>query len=351
MLVVLIMAGGNGKRFWPLSTLDNPKQFLKFIDKEKSMLTKTIERVLPLISLENVFVGTNESLVGKAIKEVPGLPQENIIAEPCNRNTAAAIGYGIIKIKKTIEKRYKNGYEKLTIIVLPADHLIKDENDFRNKLDVAIKRVQINKSIVTFGIEPNKLETGYGYIELKNKEQGKVSKVERFCEKPSLEKAKEYIEAKNYLWNSGMFVFEAETMLKAFEKYMPEHHKILKKISSEKSTSSNEELKRNFKKFKNISIDFGIMEKTDNIEVIPVDFGWSDVGNFTALDDIFDKNDNGSIERCGELKEYKSGNNIVIGSKDKEIVLIGVEDTVVVETGNKILICKKSEIEKIKNIV
>lgn len=349
MLVVLIMAGGKGKRFWPLSTPENPKQFLKFIDREKSMLKKTVERILPLFPIENIFIGTNENLIDKVKRELPKLPKRNIISEPSSRNTAAAIGYGIIKIKEVLGSKNING--NLNIIVLPADHIIKEEENFREELEKAIERVKSKKSIVTFGIKPNKPEVNYGYIEVENKIMGKINNVKRFCEKPNLERAKEYVETQNFLWNSGMFVFNADMMMKEFKNYLPKHYKILEKLSDTILKNNEELLKKKFDEFEKISIDFGILEKTSNVEVIPVEFGWNDVGSLTALDDIFEKNNNGSIERCGELKEYKSKNNIVIGSNHKEVVLVGIEDTIIVETKDKILVCKKSEVKKIKEII
>ncbi len=342
MLAAFIMAGGSGERFWPLSTKERPKQLLKLIDPERSMIRMTVDRILPLIPAERIFVGTN-AIQAKAVREeLPMLPEENIIIEPAFKDTAAAIGYGAIKIRKKIEN-------DVTMVVLASDHLIKNEENFRKRLEAAAESAQKNKSIVTLGIKPNKPETGYGYIETEECYIGEPAKVKRFWEKPNLERAEEYVSAGNYLWNSGMFIFQIETMMKAFRKYMPKHFEILEEIKTNLDT--NEKIGNSFEKFEKISVDFGIMEKADNIEVIPVDFGWNDIGSYPALDEVFDHTETGTINNNGNIKEFNSKNNIVIGTGNKEIALLGVEDMVVVETDGQILICKKNEAQNIKKII
>ncbi len=352
MLAAFIMAGGSGERFWPLSTKERPKQLLKLIDPERSMIRMTVDRILPLIPAERIFVGTN-AIQAEAIKEeLPMLPEENIIVEPAFKDTAAAIGYGAVKISEKLKVESEELNEEIIMVVLASDHLIKNEENFRKRLEAATESAQKNKSIVTLGIKPNKPETGYGYIETEECYIGEAALVKRFWEKPSLERAEEYVEAGNYLWNSGMFIFQIETMMKAFEKYMPKHSEILEKISQElKNKREKLEVKELFEKFEKISVDFGIMEKADNIEVIPVDFGWNDIGSYPALDEVFDKNENDTIDKNGRVREYNSKNNIVIGTGNKEIALLGVEDMVVVETESQILICKKAEAQNIKKII
>ena len=350
MLAAFIMAGGSGERFWPLSTKERPKQLLKLIDPERSMIRMTVDRILPLIPAEKIFIGTN-AIQAEAIKnELPMLPTNNIIVEPAFKDTAAAIGYGAIQIKQSLIEREKLE-EDVTLVVLASDHLIKNEENFRQRLKTAAESAEKNKSIVTLGIKPNKPETGYGYIETEECYIGEPAKVKRFWEKPSLERAEKYIEAGKYLWNSGMFVFNITTMLENFRLHLPNHHKILNEISNEKFPMNNEKLKGKFEKFEKISIDFGIMEKADNIEVIPVDFGWNDIGSYPALDEVFEKNEVGTINKNGNIKEFNSKNNIVIGTGNMEIVLLGVEDMVVVEFENKILVCKKNEVQNIKKII
>lgn len=356
MLAAFIMAGGSGERFWPLSTKERPKQLLKLIDPKRSMIRMTVDRILPLIPAEKIFVGTNAIQAEATREELPMLPIENIIIEPTFKDTAAAIGYGAIKINQLlVDSCQLKGNEEVTMVVLASDHLIKNEENFRKRLETAAKAAKANKSIVTLGIKPIKPETGYGYIEVEECYIGEPAPVKRFWEKPNLERAEKYVEAGNYLWNSGMFIFDVKTMMEAFEKYMPKHSKLLNKIEEELKVKNSElieeKIKKYFEEFEKISIDFGIMEKADNIEVIPVDFGWNDIGSYPALDEVFDKNKNGTIDKNGRIKEYNSRNNIIIGTGGKRIALLGIEDMVVVETKNEILVCRKSEAQNIKKII
>jgi len=349
MLTAFIMAGGSGERFWPLSTKEKPKQLLKLIDENRSLIRMTVDRILPIISADKIFIGTNTIQAEAIRKELPEIPYENIIVEPVFKDTAAAIGYGAVKIKEKLKG------EKITMVVLASDHIIKNEDNFRKRIGGASEIALKTNSIITLGIKPNKPETGYGYIEVKEAYIGEPSKVIRFWEKPNLERAEEYVEAGNYLWNSGMFVIGLDMIMESFEKYMPKHFKIFNKISEleEKKLEiedKNKELKILFEKFEKISIDFGIMEKAQNIKVIPVDFGWNDVGSYPALDEVLEHNKNGTVNRAKELIEVGSKNNIIIGTK-KIIATIGLEDLVVVETKDALLVCKKERAQDIKKVL
>ncbi|MGB6128537.1 MAG: sugar phosphate nucleotidyltransferase [Psychrilyobacter sp.] len=349
MLAAFIMAGGSGERFWPLSTKERPKQLLKLIDENRSLIRTTVDRILPIISADKIFIGTNAIQADAIRKELSDLPYDNIIVEPAFKDTAAAIGYGAVKIKEKLKD------EKITMVVLASDHIIKNEDNFRKRIVGASEIAMETNSIITLGIKPNKPETGYGYIEVKEAYIGEPSKVIRFWEKPNLERAEEYVEAGNYLWNSGMFVIGLDMIMGSFEKYMPKHFKIFNKISTLKdknldSESKTEELKTLFEKFEKISIDFGIMEKAQNIQVIPVDFGWNDVGSYPALDEVLEHNENGTVNRANELIEIGSKNNIIIGTK-KIIATIGLEDLVVVETKDALLVCKKERAQDIKKVL
>lgn len=350
MLTAFIMAGGSGERFWPLSTKERPKQLLKLIDSKRSMIRMTVDRILPMIPAERIFIGTNAIQAGAIRNELPMLPKENVIVEPAFKDTAAAIGYGAVKIKQSLEKRVQSSdkEEEITMVVLASDHLIKNEENFRNRLTTAVESAKKSKSIVTLGIKPTKPETGYGYIETEECYIGEAAPVKRFWEKPNLERAQEYVASGKYLWNSGMFVFEIRTMMKAFERYMPKHFEILKELKVESGELKTREL---FEGFEKISVDFGIMEKAENIEVIPVDFGWNDIGSYTALDEVFEHRETGTVDRNGKVREFNSKNNIILGTGSKEIALLGVEDMVVVETEREILVCKKSEAQNIKKII
>ncbi|MHD0314653.1 mannose-1-phosphate guanylyltransferase, partial [Fusobacterium varium] len=243
MLTAIIMAGGSGERFWPLSTPERPKQLLK-IFSEKTMIRETVDRILPIIEAENIFIATNIIQAKEIEKELSDIPRENIIIEPAFKDTAAAIGYSSLIIENRFKNKLKDG-EKLEIVILASDHLIKEEEEFRKIILIAAKEASENGMIVTLGIKPDKPETGYGYIEVKDDEieLNSICKVKRFREKPSQELAESYLASGKYLWNSGMFIFTADTIFKNFEVLMEEHSTIFKEIKKEfKENLTGEEL-------------------------------------------------------------------------------------------------------------
>lgn len=356
MLTAIIMAGGSGERFWPLSTPEKPKQLLK-IFSDKTMIRETVDRILPIISADNIFVATNE-LQEKAIKkELQDIPIENIIIEPAFKDTAAAIGYSSLIIENKLKNKLEKD-EKIEVVVLASDHLIKNEDLFRKIILKGSKEAQKNGVIVTLGIKPNKPETGYGYIEVKNQENfnlNEIYKVKRFREKPNLETAENYVASGKYLWNSGMFIFTTETIFKNFDVLMEEHTEILNDIR--KKINKNivgleltNAVRKDFEKFEKISIDFGIMEYSKNIRVIPIDIGWNDIGSFNAFDEILKKNLKENIIRNVFVVELDSSENIVIGDGEK-ISLLGVKNLVIVKNGDKLLIADKSRTQDIKKII
>ncbi|MFZ7121889.1 MAG: mannose-1-phosphate guanylyltransferase [Eubacteriaceae bacterium] len=347
MLTALIMAGGSGKRFWPLSTEKRPKQLIKLIS-DKTMIRETVDRISPIIPFDKIFIATNIKQFKAIHAELPEIPEENIIIEPSFKDTAAAIGYGSIYIKKR--------YSESEVVVLASDHVIKDEENFRDIINIAVKEARNNKSIITLGIKPTKPEVGYGYIETQiDICIGKSCEVVAFREKPNIDIAKEYISKGNYLWNSGMFIFSINTILEEFNKYLKDHYAalmILSKYINEIQTDSINNIKKYFDQFEKISIDFGIMEKTERIKVIPVDFGWNDVGSFSALEEVFDKEGHNSLIKDIQVKEYNSNNNLYIGENSSlNIMALGLEDLIVVNNGNNLLICKKEELENIKKLI
>lgn len=359
MLAAIIMAGGSGERFWPLSTPEKPKQLLK-IFSDKTMIRETVDRILPIINVENIFIATNIIQAKEIEKELSDIPKENIIIEPAFKDTAAAIGYSSLIIENRFKDSLKEG-EKLEIVVLASDHLIKEEEEFRKVILIAAKEASENGMIVTLGIKPDKPETGYGYIEAKDDEieLNSIYKVKRFREKPSQELAESYLASGKYFWNSGMFIFTTDTIFKNFEVLMEEHSTIFKEIEKElkkelKKDLTGEELsnkvKKYFDRFEKISIDFGIMEYSKNIRVIPVDIGWNDIGSFNAFDEIFEKDENGNVIRGKEIREVDSKNNIVI-SDDLNISLLGIENLVIVKKDKELLITKKNKIQEIKKIL
>lgn len=345
MLTALIMAGGSGERFWPLSTKEKPKQLLNLVS-EKTMIRETVDRILPIIPSENIFIGTNAVQAEGIKKELPDIPVGNIIIEPSFKDTAAAIGYGAIIID--------NKYPDATMVVLASDHLIKYEENFRETILKAADEAN-NGSIVTLGIKPTKPETGYGYIETAENEIGKATPIIQFCEKPDLDTAKYYLGTSRFLWNSGMFIFNTNTILEEIKKHANNHYKTLigikNKLNGETGIRLSKLVEKNFERFEKISIDYAVMENAENIKVIPVDFGWNDIGSYPALEDVLESDDYGNISRNVTHIMLDSINNIVLGTGKRIVATVGLSDTVVVETDNAILVCKKSEAQHIKKIL
>lgn len=343
---VLIMAGGSGERFWPLSTKSNPKQLLSLVS-DKAMIRETVDRILNLVKIEDIYVATNNMQVPGMRRELPDLPEENIIIEPAFRDTAAAIAYG----STVITKNETNP----VIAVLASDHLISDVDAFIEALTIAEKEAK-NGSIVTLGIKPSRPETGYGYINLKSSELNIPVNVERFLEKPNYETALDYVSSGNYMWNSGMFVFQYNTMDQELAKYLPNHLNVLSKllpyIKEYNGLELSDKVKPYFNEFERISIDFAIMEKSSIIKCIPVDIGWNDVGGYNSLEDVFTKNENGNIVKDCKYISVDSSNNIIISdNKDKLITSIGVSNMIIVDTKNGLLICEKHEAQRIKELL
>jgi len=341
------MAGGSGQRFWPLSTEETPKQLLKLFSN-KTMIRETVDRIHMLIPAEHIFVATNVKQAARIKEELPMIPDENIIIEPSFKDTGAAIGYSSLYIN--------HRFEDAELIVLASDHLIRNESDFQEILKIGSKEASENNTIVTLGVKPTRPETGYGYIETDvGCKVGYVYPVKRFWEKPNYERAEEYVSSGHYLWNSGMFIFNISTIFDEIERYMPRHHDILKLIKVDIDMGLEGEELANavaipFENFQKMSIDFGVMERSDKIRVIPTNFGWNDIGAFTALEEVFEPNENGTIVRTTEISEYNAKNNLVIGI-DKHIALVGVNNLVVVQTDTDLLICSKEHVQDIKRIV
>ena len=365
--IALIMAGGSGTRFWPLSTNEKPKQFLDLVS-EKTMIKETIDRIKKLVPIERIFISTNIKYFDIIKKELPEIADRNIIFEPMARDTAACIGYAACIIRKI----YKNSI----MAVLPSDHLIKKEKEFLDSLEFAFYEAEKNK-IVTLGVKPTYAETGYGYIEYvdrkkskddknncKNKEIKEIFKsykVKKFREKPNKELAEKYIEQGNYLWNSGMFLWKTEFILHEIKKHMETHGIILEKIEEMLENIDLNEVygerlsdfvKDEFEKFEKISIDFGVMEHTKSVSVIPVDIDWNDVGNFKSLEDIFPKDKDSNVVQADYFEQIESEGNIVINKEnDKIIATIGIENIVIVNTKDALLVCHKDKSQEVKKIL
>ena len=344
MLTALIMAGGKGTRFWPLSTEEKPKQFLNLIG-DNTMIQMTVERIRPIIPLERIFVSTGEMYVDLVKEQLPELPERNIIVEPQGRNTAPCIALSAFVIN-----RY---YNDATMVVLPSDHLIKNEDEFRKVVNSADEFVKDNyESIITLGMEPTRPETGYGYIRYSDEavkvNEHKVVKVDAFVEKPNKEKAEMYLAEGNYLWNGGMFLWNVNNILNQIKKYSPNTYSALEVIETIEEEKLQEAINENYKNTEAISIDYAVLEKSSDIHVIPSSFGWDDVGSWEALDRYRDKDEAGNV-LVGDTKTIKGENNLVISSS-QSVVVEGLSDIYVIEHDGKILIGKKSNIVNVKEL-
>lgn len=339
----LIMAGGRGERFWPRSRKNLPKQFLSLTDDGKTLIQLTVERILPLVNMEDIYISTNQDYRSLVSEQLPDIPPENILCEPIGRNTAPCIGLGAAHISKK--------YDDALMIILPSDHLIKYNQMFVSTIKDACLLAEEGENLVTVGITPDYPETGYGYIKFDPEMiSGRGYEVAHFAEKPNLELAKEYFSSDEYLWNSGMFIWKVSSILKRFENLMPDTYDGLMIIQDAIHTSAEQEiLEKVFPTFPSISIDYGIMEKSKNIYTIPGTFGWDDVGSWNAVE---------RIKKTNEFGNIVDGNIITINTKDciiqgdkKLIATVGLEDLIIVDTEDATLICDKSCTADIKKVL
>ena len=340
------MAGGKGERFWPKSRLSLPKQFLSLTDDNKTMIQLTVERISPLVDPEDIFIVTNENYKELVEKQLPQVPAKNIICEPVGRNTAPCIGLGAINMLN------KYNDEDPTMIVLPSDHLIKNNQVFTEALTNACLVAEEGENLVTIGITPNYPETGYGYIRRNSTEAGHSSfAVEAFVEKPDLEKAKAYLEDGNYLWNSGMFVWKLSTLLKSIKNFLPD---TFNKLSTIKESLGTEQacdvLNDVFPSIDSESVDYGIMEKADNIFIIPGNFGWDDVGSWLAVSRINTTDENDNCLR-GNVVAYNTKNCTIESTSSQLVATVGLKDTIIVNTEDAILIASKENAGQIKEML
>lgn len=344
MLCALIMAGGKGTRFWPLSTEEKPKQFLNLIGEE-TMIQMTVNRIKPIIPIERVFVCTGEMYVDLVKEQLPELPERNIIVEPEGRNTAPCIALSAFVIKKY--------YKEATMVVLPSDHLINDEEEFRSIIKDANEFVKLNNnSIITLGMKPSRPETGYGYIKCSMDEEKvnehKIIKVDTFVEKPNKEKAELYLKEKLYLWNGGMFLWSADNVLNQIKKYSPDTYEALHEIEEVQENRIKELINERYCKTEATSIDYAVLEKSKDIFVIPSDFGWDDVGSWEALDRYREKDKHGNVH-VGNTKAVDGKNNLIISSSHS-VVVEGLSNIYVIENDGKILVGNKSNVANVKEL-
>lgn len=340
----LIMAGGSGERFWPLSKKEHPKQFLKLFS-EHSMIRETVNRILNYAEPKDIYIATNEVQLKFVKSELKDIPEKNIIIEPEFKDTAAAIVYGGLIITR-------NSLKDEIICVLASDHLIEELDKFILSLEKAKEEAK-KGNIITLGIIPTKPLTSYGYIKLKNIDMYKTSKALQFTEKPNNLKAKEYFNTGNYVWNSGMFIFKYSSLIAETKKYLPKHDKIINSMKNHLKNYSGIKLSKiispHFKKFEKISIDFSIMEKSNILYCIPVDFGWNDIGSFNSLEEILEKNKNNNVIKNAKYIQIDSKNNIIISDKKERLITsVGLSNMIVVDTEDALMICDKDNSSKIK---
>lgn len=341
---VAIMAGGIGSRFWPESRTAKPKQFLDILNTGKTLIQLTYERYLKLVPQENIYVVINDDYETLTKEQLPGLNDAQILKEPMRRNTAPCITYACDKIYA----RDKDA----TIIIAASDHLILEEAKFQEVIKQCIEFVSNNTYLVTIGIKPTKPATGYGYIQFEDENgEDNFYKVKTFTEKPSVEIAKTFLKSGDFLWNSGMFVWKAKTLLRAVVKYLPEVAEAFREGNKHYDTPTEKKfIQEAYSQCTNISIDYGVMEKAENVYTLPAEFGWSDIGSWDSLYEIYDHDYLGNAVSGKKVKIYDASHNMVMVPNEKLVVLQGLDGYCVIDTGDVLLICQKEKEQEIKQI-
>jgi len=343
----VIMAGGIGSRFWPISTEDCPKQFLDILDTGETLIQKTFKRLQKICINKNIFVVTNKKYIDLCNKQLPNLNSKNILCEPMMRNTAPCIAYATFKIE--------NLNKDANILVAASDHLIEDEDEFMKIVNDSFDITKSNDVLLTLGIKPLWPDTGYGYIQYTDEKLSSyqnVSKVKTFTEKPNQDLALSFIDSGDFLWNSGMFVWSAKSINIAFRKYLRDIYDIFEEGKQFYNTNDESKyIERVFGLCKNISIDYAIMEKANNVYVYPATFGWTDLGTWGSLYKHLSLDADQNAVQGDTVMTYDCSNNIIKVPNDKLVVLQGLEGYIVVEDNGVLLVCKKEEEQKIKQFV
>ena len=342
---VAIMAGGIGSRFWPMSRTDFPKQFIDILNTGRTLIQSTYDRFAKFIPAENIYVVTADQYKNIVARQLPELPDGNILCEPSRKNTAPCVAYISYKLQQL--------NPDANLICAPSDHLILDEEAFRDVCTGALKFTSHIKALVTLGIKPTYPNTGYGYIQYEqHKVDENVYKVKTFTEKPDLELAKTFLASGDFLWNAGIFVWQVKNIIKAFEKYLPEMAEVFEAEKNRFNTKEEPEaIERIYPQCTNISIDYGVMEKADNVYIIPSSFGWSDLGTWASTYDNLEKDYLGNAVAGDNVMVIDATNNMVHADNKKLLVLQGLDEFVVVDTEDVLLICKKDKEQEIKEYV
>jgi mannose-1-phosphate guanylyltransferase len=342
----IIMAGGIGSRFWPISRTSHPKQFIDILGTGKTLIQNTYDRFLKICPKENIFVVTNESYAGLVKKQLPNMDDQQILTEPVMRNTAPCVAYGCFKI----ETMNPNA----AIVVAPSDHLILDEAAFVTAIEKSLKTATAQNCLITLGIKPSRPDTGYGYIQYTDQTLNEeFHKVKTFTEKPTADIAKTFIQSGDFLWNAGIFVWSAKTIVEAFNNYLPEMHEIFAEARSVYNSDQEKAfVHKIYQRCINISIDYGIMEKASNVYVLPSEFGWSDLGTWASIYQLADKDYVGNaVIPSDKVIMYDSSNCMVNVPGEKLVILQGLHDYIVVESNNSLLICPRDQEQNIKQVV
>ena len=340
---IVIMAGGIGSRFWPMSTSEYPKQFIDVMGVGKSLIQLTVERFKDICPKENFWVVTSEKYVDTVKEQLPQIPAQHILAEPEARNTAPCIAYACWKIRKE--------FPQANIVVTPSDALVIDTAEFARCIAVALEKTADSQAIVTLGMMPTRPETGYGYIAAQGEADAKgICEVEAFKEKPDVETAKGYLAAGNYFWNAGIFVWNADTITNAIRRYAPQIAGVMDELEPALFTDKEaEELKRLFPTCEKISIDYAVMEKAEDIFVLPAEFGWSDLGSWGSLRTLLPQDEAGNAKVGGRVDMYNCRNCVVHAAEEKRVVLEGLDGYIVAEKNGQLLVCRLSEEQRIKD--
>lgn len=344
------MAGGVGSRFWPMSRKKFPKQFLKLFG-DRSMIQQTVDRIRPFVPDERVLIITNEAYIPIIQDQLPDIPRENIFGEPIAKNTAPCVGLAA----KIIEDRDPGS----VMFVLPSDHLIADEKEYQNVMMSAAEAANSNKSLVTIGITPSHAETGYGYIQFDESDASEFDghsahSVKQFTEKPDKETAEKFLESGDYLWNSGMFIWRTDVIIDQMNKHLPavsDHFDVIDEKAAKTEDDRYQQLYTFYDRCESISVDYGVMERADQVHVVPGDFGWNDVGSWLAVYELNEKDEDGNVIKTEFSSLVDTKNSYIRSDSGKIIALVGVEDLAVIETEDAILVCNLNESQGVKEVL
>jgi mannose-1-phosphate guanylyltransferase len=340
----ILMAGGVGSRFWPVSTTDFPKQFHDMLGSGDTLIQKTFSRLSQIIPIENILILTNERYNSIVLEQLPMVKPEQVLLEPAMRNTAPCILYASLKIQKE--------NPDAVMVVAPSDHWIEDEVSFIDNLQQCFDFCIKENILITLGIQPTFPNTGFGYIEYNKTDKNPIRKVSQFREKPDYDTAKAFLKSGNFLWNGGIFIWSVKTITESFEKFQPQMNALfLKGMKSFNTENEVGFINENYALAENVSIDYAVMEKADNVYVLPATFDWNDLGTWGSLHEKLPKDDNNNAVVNATVLLQNSSSNIISTSKDKLVIIDGLEDYIIVDKDNVLLIYPKSKEQEIKGIV